>query len=435
MKKIRCITKYSIVYIISIILFIILLIATSSFPASWIEENVKKSANILKEETNFKEVKTLFKTIYMDNHTDSLMVNTAYSIDNLNPFYSAFIARKNYIPGKTKIIYEETVGELGYSEEYKERDQSGELYDIVNGKVLESFEYSRYWHGYLILLRPLLIFFNVKEIRILLTILICILGVIVLYLIGKKINIITGIIFFISLTSVNYWYMGISLQGSWIFIISMVFAIIILRNNKKIKNFPMMFFIIGILTNFFDFLTVPILTLGIPLIIYFLMQENNTEFIKIIKKIMQISISWLLGYALTWLGKWILLQMIFDKNIFDIVLKQILYRMSCFSNKENINYIEVLLENYKWTMGTTFINLMVIYLYTFVKLFKNKTIKIKITLKIFPYFLISLVPFIWYFVVRNHSYNHAFFTYRNLLLTILGISLSFYKLISWRDLK
>lgn len=41
----------------------------------------------------------------------------------------------------------------------------------------------------------------------------------------------------------------------------------------------------------------------------------------------------------------------------------------------------------------------------------------------YPYIMLALIPFVWYFILKNHSINHSFFTYRNLLLTIITIPL------------
>ena len=174
MKKfLKNVIKYIITFIVMILLFMLCLTISSSFSSKYIEENVKESAEILKVETNSKEVPILYKgvNINFDNYTDALMLNTAYSIDSTTPLYSAFVARKNHIPNKTTQIIEEKSGELGFSSNYTERDQVGELNDTVNGKVLESFEYTRYWHGYLVLLRPALLLANVGEMR---AVLICV---------------------------------------------------------------------------------------------------------------------------------------------------------------------------------------------------------------------------------------------------------------------
>ena len=47
---------------------------------------------------------------------------------------------------------------------------------------------------------------------------------------------------------------------------------------------------------------------------------------------------------------------------------------------------------------------------------------------IFIYLLIGIIPFAWYALLRNHSYYHAFFTYRNLLVSNVCINLSIKKI-------
>ena len=170
------IIKYISIYLAIIIFFIVSLVAVSSFKKEFLTENVKKSAEVLLSEGNRKVIYIPYKDMDMqfDNYTDALMINTAYSIDSQKPLYSAFVARKNYIPNITTEIYE---------------DVPGELNDLVNNEKAESFEYARYWHGYLIFLRPLLILFNINQIRIMLTIILIILACILAYLIYKKINI------------------------------------------------------------------------------------------------------------------------------------------------------------------------------------------------------------------------------------------------------
>lgn len=161
-----------------------------------------------------------------DNYTDALMINTAYSIDSQKPLYSAFVARKNYIPNITTEIYEDVPGELKSSSKYSRHNEVGELNDLVNNEKAESFEYARYWHGYLIFLRPLLILFNINQIRIMLTIILIILACILAYLIYKN----------------KYYYFNNILNKfirSRIFLFRIFYArsIYILNNNDFINNF------------------------------------------------------------------------------------------------------------------------------------------------------------------------------------------------------
>ena len=273
------IIKYISIYLAIIIFFIVSLVAVSSFKKEFLTENVKKSAEVLLSEGNRKVIYIPYKDMDMqfDNYTDALMINTAYSIDSQKPLYSAFVARKNYIPNITTEIYEDVPGELKSSSKYSRHNEVGELNDLVNNEKAESFEYARYWHGYLIFLRPLLILFNINQIRIMLTIILIILACILAYLIYKKINIIISIIFLTSLLGVEYFYLGFSMQGVFIFLITMISSTILVERYEKIKDFGMLFFITGMLTNFFDFLTVPMVTYAIPLTLYFLLKrrENN----------------------------------------------------------------------------------------------------------------------------------------------------------------
>ena len=155
-----------------------------------------------------------------DNYTDALMINTAYSIDNNKPFESSFLARKNYIPNVTDDIYQDTAGELKSSSKYNYHNEVGELNDLVNGEKVESFEYARYWHGYLIILRPLLAFISLNEIRVIFTIMLISLAVILAYLLYKNINITVAVIFITGMLGIEYFYLGFSLQGIFVFLIT-----------------------------------------------------------------------------------------------------------------------------------------------------------------------------------------------------------------------
>lgn len=274
MKKLM---KYVCTIIVLILIYFSALYVTSLIPASVLKSKVSESAEILLEQGNNYIVPIVNKNMYIkfDNYTDALMINTAYSIDSKNPLTSSLVCRKNYIPGTTKIEYQDTVSELKSASKYSELDQVGELNDTVRGEIEESFEYARYWHGYLVPLRILLCIFNINEIRILFILLFLVLITTLMVLITKKINIYAMLVFLVALTSVEYFYIGISLQGSSIFFIAMIASIILIYRYNKIKDFPLLFLVVGSLTSFFDFLTVPLLTLGIPFAIFFLIKRKR----------------------------------------------------------------------------------------------------------------------------------------------------------------
>ncbi len=195
------ILKYIGIFISMIVIFCITLTITSLIPKEALTKKTKESAEILNEQTNNLIIYINNRPTKFDNYTDSLMINTAYSIDNTTPFYSSMVARKNYIKGKTEIIYPDTTGELPSSSKYKTINQVGDLNDTVNNDVTESFEYGRYWHGYLIFLRPLLMIFNITQIRAILFVIYAILAIILLYNIYIKIDLGTMIIFLLRINN------------------------------------------------------------------------------------------------------------------------------------------------------------------------------------------------------------------------------------------
>lgn len=195
MKKIgKTVLKYIIIYISMLILFLLLLTSASLIPSNKIKENVEETTKILNEQTNANMIPIRGWSIGFDNYTDALMINTAYSIDSKAPFYSAMVARKNYIPGATQITFADRTGDVGRASKYPyELDQVGELNDIINGEVNEAFEYARYWHGYLVLLRPALVFFNISQIRIIITVILILLLIALLILLIKNVNFLSAV--------------------------------------------------------------------------------------------------------------------------------------------------------------------------------------------------------------------------------------------------
>lgn len=269
--------KYTCTIILLILVYFGTLYITSLIPQSVLKTKVSQSAKILLKQGNNFFIKIANKNMYIkfDNYTDALMINTAYSIDSKEPLISSLVCRKNYIPGITKIEYQDTVSELKSASKYPNLNQVGELNDTIYGNIDESFEYARYWHGYLVPLRILLCIFNITEIRILFVLLFLVLIAMLMFLIYKKVNIYAMLVILLAFISIEYLYIGISLQGSSVFFITMIASIILVYRYNKIKDFPLLFLVVGSLTSFFDFLTAPLLTLGIPFTIFFLIKRKR----------------------------------------------------------------------------------------------------------------------------------------------------------------
>ena len=182
-------------FLIIILIFNILLYLSCLFDSSLIRENVRESAKILMDQGVDKEVVPLL-WIKNDNIADAVSINEAYSIDCRHPFESYMKARKNYDPELTKFEAYDYVGEgmsAVYVDEFKQ-DRFGyvyfnplqELYDFINDRVHVAINYGRYWHGNIVLYRPLLLLFDVTQIRMLMLVVYVCLFAYFLYHVHKR---------------------------------------------------------------------------------------------------------------------------------------------------------------------------------------------------------------------------------------------------------
>lgn len=424
---IKKILKYSIIFIIMLLIFNLLLFTSSLYPSKIIEKNVKKSSQILKEEGNLYEFFE-WSDVVNNNYTDALMINEAYSIDNTNPLYSYMAVRKNFNKEITKKQLRDTQEEL-ISINSEDYDPVGELEQFVNGNIDTSINYARYWHGYLPILRALLIFFDIAGIRKMLLIIFIILFIWLIKLMKEKIGIMVSIIFAIALILEGYFYVSYSLESAPIFIVMMISSIVLLKRIDKIKSLYLYIFVISCITNFVDYLTVPLITLAIPLLIYILYKQKNDKKIKCkdyLKIIIKSSIIWFIGYAATWISKWIIYDVIYKEGLLKSAIMQVMYRSESYNKYKILTIQEMIRELIFDNIGyiVLIFNIFICGCFIYAKKYKLKLRKKSDYFdKSIPILLISLMPLVWYRVLANHTLMHYRFIYRHMLIFLIGITI------------
>lgn len=424
---IKKIAKYIIVFIILILVFNFLLFISSLFSSELIEENVRESSDKLSEEGNIYQI-FKYSSVVNNNYTDALMINEAYSIDNTNPIYSYMAVRKNYSKDLTNNSIKDTTGEL-ISVNSKEYNPVGELEEFLNGNIDTTINYARYWHGYLPVLRTLLIFFNITQIRIILLIIFIILFIWLIKLIKDKIGTSVSIIFGFSLIVEGYFFVSYSLESTPVFLVMIVSSIILLKRIDKIHNLYLYIFIISCITNFVDYLTVPLITLAIPLLLYILYkQKENTQLNckHYLVLILKSSLVWIVGYGATWLSKWIIYDMICKEGLIQAAMNQVFYRsygnvrnFEITINERMLTFIVYNFEYATMLFGIRVLFILIAYLRgkIYIELKKLKTYLNENILIL----IISLMPLAWYMVLQNHTIIHYRWVYRHMLIFLIGI--------------
>lgn len=390
--------------LLSCLIGFILIFCAYSIPVTKIRINANESLPILIEENEIFTWTTELTGSGIDNFTTAIMLNNASFLGRDSIIYDAIMNPRIQHPVSNKLI---------------------DLYYNLNQQTLDDspiIDYPRYWHGYLIILKPLLLVLNLKEIRILNYILQTILLIMCLYLITKRLNIKYALAFLTSIIYLNPISLGMCLQFTSTYYIMLITTILLLFSNKQ-TNCYKLFLFSGIATAYFDLLSAPLITLGFPLIIYLNLynQKLSKNFINIIKN----STFWSIGYALMWISKWIIATIITKQNILLDGFNNSLYRIkgngfieSGIPDWTPTNAIvRNLNEYYNYNNIIIFLSFLLLICLSYLIKQYNFTKNYKAILSLF----IGCYPFLWYATVINHSIIHPILTHRILAITIFAI--------------
>lgn len=382
-------------------------------PNRFMRENTKKSIAILYNEGVYPHIWEDVRESRLDGFTDGLMLNTAYT--------------------KTENIAENVLlGTRVYVDELNPMESLYQMLVLSNDDYMV-ITYGKYWHGYQIILRPLLCIFNYSDIRQINMIFQLALVFFCVHLLSKsqdKILLIPFLGMYIFLSPISLFS---SLQFSVCFYI-MMFALIALFALKKYLNDitrNYLFLLTGIATAYFDLLTYPLITLGVPLIVYLVSGggldcerqttadcksgRENKRFLYLVY-----TVSWCIGYVGMWASKWIIASVLTEENVIYSAFDAIKDR-SGFS--QEYTYFKTLQYNIGYCNKRIYLVILICLVIFLIALrIKNYII---IDKKLIPctcaLLFVSVYPFIWYLFTKNHSSIHYWFTYRELAISVFGI--------------
>ena len=208
----------------------------------------------------------------------------------------------------------------------------------------------------------------------------------------------------------------------------MIASIWLLKNLEKRKDFSLYIFIVGCIANFVDFFTVPLITLGIPLLIQILqMQKENKNWKECLRFILKNSLLWLIGYAFTWFSKWLLYDLLFGEQIIQVSIHQALHRIKREVYIEKCSLSEII--------GVIFYrNILYVAIFTTVWAISQRgNVNFVKSKEIVPFLLIACMPLLWYIVLGNHTILHIHFVYRHMILFVCGVLLGIQKILKVRE--
>ena len=323
---------------------------------------------------------------------------------------------------------------------YDENDPAGwhpgeSLADYLVGREQpREVEYSRYWHGYLVVLKPLLLLTSVNSIRLLNSAIQLILVGICLILMTRKGDSGLAVAFVCAMPFFYYVSTYASLSQSICFYVMLLAVIgMLLWDDKwiRLNLYGIYFLVVGMLTSYFDFLTYPIVTLCFPLGVYLYLHAESKR--KDLKKMVGFSLEWCVGYLWMWATKWIFADVLSDCSTVKDALGTILTRtQSADGYSRSAGFVKVLRWNLEPFMNWSYAFLGMLFLIALaVSVIRNRQqICWKSISDSIPFLCVALYPIVWWFITQNHSEQHWMFTCRIFAATVFLLGAGIAKTIS-----
>lgn len=394
------------VLVISVILGVILLCLAYMLPTDKMKANVAAAYDLFMDERVYHDWSNDVEYTRLDGYTDMLMYGTAIYPNEESVLNEALMNRH------IDMWYED-----GMDVAYWSTDSEGEYRPI---------SYEVYWHGYLIWLKPLLLFMHPRNIRVLNMLLQFVLLAYFLQLFTKRFQgkyympLLAGILV------INPVSTAMCLQFSSVFYIAIISMILMLRYPHIVKRrhgFSLFFLVSGICVAYFDFLTYPPIALCLPLMLYLIMrnEDSSTDYDQnTVLSVFRAGIYWSVGYIFMWGSKWFL-PLIVGDNRLDYVLYELGYR----SGMDDVTFWQVLTEKIKVLAIKPLLVFFGIYAVQLIVRLVIAGLKKKIVIPDYMYLLsvalVMIIPIAWYFVVREHSLHT--FAYRELAGSIMAAML------------
>lgn len=411
----KTIKRLTLIYIILLAVFTALITAVFCIPTSLVRENVEKSAMQIEEDGLWYKPFG-FYLFQIDNMTDCQMLRMNASADSKHPVWAAMMAEQ----------YENVSDSLHPYYEVVENTK----YIARTGRT--SFDqysnYARYWHGYQIFLRPLLTVFSYHTIILINYILLSLLMLFVIYASYRTMGGLFAITIGASLIATNIFIVPLALQFSTCYYIALLgMALLMLRQeyvSDKTRCLSL-FFIIGGITSYMDFLTTPLLTLGMPLVVMMAirkrMKRDGKEFLSDFKTILSNSVSWGAGYSLLWISKWIIGSLFTGYNIFESAMSNAKLRIGdtiVFGGKEMAmsDFIHLVFNKVCAAVSVYGIILFILAVIAVIAIYIYR--HRRQTRQYGWLIVVAMMPVVWFAVMKNHSLQHIFFTWRDFLLTV-----------------
>lgn len=414
---------YLVAFCITVILAIGLLLAAAFLPQYIIQENVVESIDLVMHDLENNYLFDQSEASQLDVFTDIMMLRTSLTTNDrylgsilTNPVYT-------YEGLPTWEGSGETLANLAY-----DQPADGVWY------------YARYWMGFRVVLRLALTFFTYAQIKRYMAFLFLSLFAAVICDLSKHAGSRIAFLFALSIILVRPHVMATSMQLTCCFFIAFGAMLLVpwLHGHRKWEG--LFFMELGMITMYFDFYTVPLVTMGFPLVyLWILKQEESAP--GSFRELLRNMAAWFLGYGCMWIAKLILTTVLTSENALEHGLQSLISRIGIQKDAELEQFysLEAAMEGLQKAIFSDGAG-SVVYLVcaaVILAVVLYKVVRGHSSMESFraaaPYLFFAAIPLAWFVITKQPVAIHYFFQYRTIALTHWAAGVFFYYLLPGKN--
>ena len=294
---------------------------------------------------------------------------------------------------------------------------------------LVPFSYARYWHGYLIWLRPLLCVMPITGVRVVQYLVLFALLAVILWQLRRQCGLRAMVWFAVSQLAVTVFWVPHQVQYFTTFCIAYAGCAWVLARPRRAGQLSIALVVLGTCTAFCDLLVTPIITLGLPVAVWLCcLPQRAASGARQCLPVIGGSLCWGAGYAMCWGLKWVLATLITGQDIIGDAIHQAGVRTTA----DTWHGMELSWGNIFRFVGDTLsqrgllwpvVLVVILCIAAFLLCLRNK----EALLRALPIGLTALMAPVWLALLRTHSIQHGWFTWRSLTVSIFaGLAFLYY---------
>jgi hypothetical protein len=383
---------------------------TPLLPKGRLDDSLREASDLFLNEGTYPVPYSLMPSFAtMDNYSDAILLNIIGTLNPKEPISSGM--NMSFSRMSLDVPLEPLI----------------ELKNLVDGKTTVRVPNHRYWHGSVVILRPLLSVMSLNYLRKTSFFLLTLLLSITLLLLHHRTDWVTTLGFVMSMAFGGFPFLAFIIYDIWPFWIALgTMCAVLFWNGQGRDRLILLFLLSGSLNGFIEPLTAPMITFLMPLLTLIILDLRYKSFCcdwNYIKKNLLLGFSWVSGYLLTWGAKWVLASILLRENVLRDAFQKIFYRAGIAEEFTLLDRFIAIAKNIRtilpFSIFPSVALIVLMYIVLLVPTFSTGLKRRHLGARGYLLFaILFLIPYFWFFFTANHATIHDWFTYRNQISSV-----------------